>query len=86
MPLKHVDKSPVDHVGGTQAEGPWPEQIEEIAVDDRIKRPVVLDDGTKETVEVTVTKIQQILQEDLTETDGYAVTYQFDDPTIGGTL
>lgn len=86
MPTKQVNSAPVDQVGGTQNRGPWSKDLEDIAVDDRLTRPVGLDDGSVQDVEVTITDIQQILRDDGTETDGYAVSYQFDDPTNGGTL
>lgn len=77
-------KAPVDSVGGPQDEGPWPADIEEIAQDDRLKRPVELSDGSTQEVEVVVTNVQQIVRGDGTPTDGYAVAYQYSDPTPGG--
>lgn len=82
MPKKQVNAAPVDDVGGTQDVGPWPDSIEEIAVDDRLQRPVTLEDGTVEEREVVVTDLQQMIRDDGTETDGYTVAYQVSDPTI----
>lgn len=81
--MKPVDRAPVDHVGGPRDNGPWPSDLEEIAVDERLKRPVDLADGSRQSLEVAVTEIQQITR-DGEETDGYSVTYRFDDPTLGG--
>lgn len=77
-------KAPVDAVGGTQDRGPWPDGVEEIVEGEQYDRPVELSDGSTQTVTVTVTRVDQIVREDGTETDGYAVAYQFDDPTLGG--
>lgn len=76
--------APVEHVGGVQDDGPWPEGVTEIAEGKAYNRPVVLADGTTTELTVTVTDVIQILREDGTETDGYVVSYQFDDPTLGG--
>lgn len=77
-------KAPVDAVGGTQSEGVWPEAVSEIAEGEAYNRPVTLEDGSTQELTVTVTNIQTIVRADGTETDGYAVSYQYDDPTIGG--
>lgn len=83
------DRAPVEDVGGTQKTGPWPSDVEEIAVDDRLKRPVGLTDpdtgeAFTQELEVVITDVQQIVRDDGTETDGYVVSYQFDDPTLDG--
>ena len=54
MPEKSVNKAPIDDIGGPQDTGPWPTDVEEIAVDDRLKRPVTLSDGTQTEKEVQV--------------------------------
>lgn len=76
MPIQKVNNAPVDAVGGPQDRGPWPDSIEEIAVDDRLTRPVTLEDGTTEDREVVVKDLHQIVRDDGSETDGFAVTYQ----------
>lgn len=83
-----VKKAPVDAVGGTQDQGPWPESIDEIVAGEQYDRLVKLDDGSTTTVPVTVTEVRQIRLPDGTPTDGYTVTIQYDDPTTdgGGTL
>lgn len=82
--MPNVDKAPVDAVGGPQNDGPWPSEVEEIAKGKAYNRPVELSDGSVQEVEVTVTNLRQLVRADGTTTDGYAVTYQFDDPTLGG--
>ncbi len=79
-------KAPVEHVGGTQSNGPWPDGVEEIVEGGSYQRPVELADGSTQTVTVTVTRVEQIVRDDGTPTDGYVVAYQFDDPTVGGTV
>lgn len=83
MTSQTVNSAPVEHVGGTQERGPWSKDIEEIAVDDRLTRPVTLEDGSTQDVEVHITDIQQILRDNGDETDGYTVSFQYDDPTGG---
>lgn len=79
-----VDSAPVEAVGESKERGVWPSEVSEIARDERLTRPVELSDGTVSDQDVVVTDIQQILRDDGTETDGYAVSYQFEDPTLGG--
>lgn len=69
-------KAPVDAVGGTRDHGPWPEGVEEIVEGEQYDRPVQLDDGTVEVRTVTVTKVEQIVRADGSETDGYVVSMQ----------
>lgn len=78
------NKAPVEAVGGPKDRGPWPADVTEIAENKAYNRPVRLSDGTTQDLQVTVANIHQILREDGTETDGYAIAYQFDDPTLGG--
>lgn len=79
-------KAPVDAVGGTQADGPWPKDVEEIVEGNSYRRPVELADGTIQEVQVTVTQVvRHGLRADPDE-DGYSVSYTYDDPTQGGTL
>jgi len=78
--------APVTAVGGTQDDGPWPSEIEQIAEDDRLHRPVTFQDGSRDTVQVDVTDVQQIRRVNGTETDGYVVGYQYEDPTLGGVI
>lgn len=77
-------KAPVDAVGGTQSKGPWPEDVEEIVEGDTHERPVELSDGTVQTLPVTVKRVEQVVRADGTETDGYVVAIEFDDPTVDG--
>lgn len=84
--MQSVNSAPVEEVGGVKDDGPWPSEVEELAVDDRLQRPVQLGDGTVTELEVTVTDIQQFVRDDGTATDGYAVSYQYDDPNAGGAL
>lgn len=79
-----VNKAPVEDVGGTQVEGPWPEGVEEIVEGNQYDRRVELSDGSVQTVNVTVTRVEQIVRSDGTETDGYIVRAEYDDPTLGG--
>lgn len=78
------DKAPVDAVGRTQKEGPWPDDVTEIVEGKAYKRPVTLSDGSTQELTVDVTGVNDILADDGTPTGSYAVTYQFDNPTIGG--
>lgn len=78
------DRAPVSDVGGTQEDGPWPADVAEIVEGKAYRRPVTFADGTTGEVDVDVTGVNDILADDGTPTDGYAVTYQFDDPTLGG--
>lgn len=71
-------KAPVDKIGGTQAQGPWPEDVEEVAVDERLKRPVNLGNDRVEELEVLVQDIVEL------ERGGHAVSYQFDNPNSDG--
>lgn len=80
---KAVDNAPIESVGGPVDRGPWPSDIEEISTGAAYQRPVQFSDGTTQEVEVTVSNIQHIVRDDGTPTDGYAVSYQFDDPTLG---
>lgn len=75
-------KAPVDRVGGNQENGPWPAGVEEIVEGKAYRRPVVLDDGSTGEREVTVTGVNDVLDQDGVPTGGYAVTFQYD----GGTL
>lgn len=84
MPKKPVDKAPVKQVGGPQNKGPWPAEVEEIARGAAYNRPVELSDGSVQDVEVTITDLQQILDQQGNPTTGYSVSYQFNDPTSGG--
>jgi hypothetical protein len=72
---KPVDNVPVEDVGGTQSGGRWPVDKDEISVGDTVTRPVRLDDGTEEDLEVTITGITQIVRDDGTETDGYSIAF-----------
>lgn len=72
-------KAPVEKVGGTQADGPWPEGVSEVVEGEQYDRPVELADGSVQTLTVTVTEVRQI-----GDTDGYVVTYEHDDPTADG--
>lgn len=71
-------KAPVDKVGGSQENGPWPAEVEEIIEDKAYRRPVTVSDGSIREVEVLVTNIREVPD------GGRAVAYQFDDPTAGG--
>lgn len=75
MPTNPVERAPVHDIGGTQDGGPWPKEMEEIAVDERIQRPVQRGEGPPTEVEVRVTDIRQILRESGEETDGYVISY-----------
>lgn len=77
-------KAPVDAVGGTQSDGPWPDHVDEVGEGEQYDRPVRLDDGSVQTVTVTVTNVQQLTDEQGNPTDGYAVSFEYDDPTAGG--
>lgn len=77
-----MTKVPVERVGGVQDAGPWPSDVTEIAEGKAYNRPVQLSDGTVQTLNVTVTAVNPILRADGTETDGYTVAYQYDDPTV----
>lgn len=77
-------KAPVDDVGGNRNEGPWPEEVEEIAEGKAYNRPVELADGSTQEVNATVVNVHEFVRPDGTPTDGYAVTYQYDDQTLGG--
>lgn len=77
-----TQKAPVEKVGGQQDQGPWPSDVTEIAEGKAYNRPVELSDGTTQSLTVTVTNIQEIVRADGTPTDGYAVAYQYDDPTL----
>lgn len=73
---------PVEKVGGTQEEGPWPTTVDEIDAGEVHSRPVTLADESVGTVEVTVT-------DTIERGDGTAaVAFTYDDPTLdgGGTL
>jgi hypothetical protein len=77
MPVKPVDTAPVEQVGGTKETGPWPEEVAEIARDDRLRRPLPNGNGEVEEREVIVKNIQQIVDSQGIETDGYAVAMQY---------
>lgn len=79
-----LGKAPVERVGGTQEEGPWPSEVEEIAEGKAYNRPVRLADESVQEVEVTVTSVVQMQDQFGNGTDGYAVAFQFDDPTLDG--
>lgn len=81
MHTQPVNPVPVEHVGGG-GNGTWPSGIEELAVDDRLTVPRELADGSEQEVEVTITSLEQIIRPDGTETDGYVVAEQFNDPTL----
>lgn len=83
MKPEDVGNAPVHDVGGPQNDGPWPAEVEEIARGKAYNRPVVFGDGTRGTAEVVVEEIQQFVK-DGEKTDGYAVSYRFSDPTLGG--
>jgi hypothetical protein len=78
------NQAPVEDVGGPQSEGPWPSDVEAVAEGDQPKRPVRLNDDSTQEVTVTVTAVNQLTRDDGEETDGYAVAYQYDDPTLDG--
>ena len=82
MPSQEVDNAPVEQIGGPQSQGPWPDDLQEIATGEAYQRPVELSDGTLQQIPVTVTSIEQIIRRDGTETDGYIVTQHYDDPSI----
>lgn len=69
------EKAPVDAVGGTQEEGPWPADVDEIVEGNSYVRQLVVDGQVVER-EVTVTSIQQVHRADGTPTDGYVVAFQ----------
>lgn len=71
-------KAPVDRVGGTQSDGPWPDHVDEIVEGEQYEREVVLEDGTRATRTVTITRVQQIRRDDGTPTDGYVVSFTHD--------
>jgi hypothetical protein len=83
-----VGKALVERVGGTQENGPWPEEIEEIVEGKAYRRPVTATDGSEQELKVNVTGVNDILDSDGQPTGGQVVAYQFDDPTLdgGGTL
>lgn len=81
-----VQRVPVSAVGGTQDNGPWPSDVEEIAAGEAYNRPVRLSDGSVQELTVTVTEINEILDEAGDPTGGYVVAFQYDDPTTGGGL
>lgn len=66
-------KAPVEHVGGTRNEGPWPEAVEEIAAGEQYEREVPVEGGGTERRTVTVKDVVPIVRADGTETDGYVV-------------
>lgn len=86
QPTREVDAAPTEQAGGTKSRGVWPEGVEELRTGDTHTRPVELSDGTVQELEVTVTQILEMLDEDGNPNGGYAVSYQYDDPTAGGTL
>lgn len=67
-----VDAAPVKDVGGPQTNGPWPEEVEEIARGKAYNRPVFLDGEVRE-VQVEVKDIRQFVDEQGNKTSGYAV-------------
>lgn len=78
------NKAPVNAVGGTQSDGPWPSEVDEIVEGNSYTRSVRLSDGSVQDIQVTVTRIvRHGIREDSDE-DGYSVAYQFTDPTLGG--
>lgn len=66
-----MNQAPVDHVGGTQESGPWPEGVDEIVEGEQYDRIVTAEDGTEEVRTVTVTDVIQVA-----DTDGYVITYR----------
>jgi hypothetical protein len=80
MPSKQVNNVPVEHVGGPQTQGPWPNEVSEIATGEAYQRPVTIEDGMVDDVQVTVDEIRQVTRPDGTETDGYVVVQQFTPP------
>lgn len=77
-------KAPVEHVGGPQDDGPWPDHVEEIVEGKAYRRPVQLHDGSTQEVEVNIKQVAQHIGPDGELTSGYTVVHQFDDPTLGG--
>lgn len=77
-------KAPVDDVGGRQDSGPWPSDVQEIAEGKVYNRPVQVGEGQLVDLDVTVKSVDPIIRDDGTETDGYVVSYEYDDPTAGG--
>lgn len=75
-------KAPVEAVGGSRDNGPWPKDVDEIVQGETYKRRVELDDGSVQEVQVTVTEVVEIPGE--AGGAGYAVTFQYDDPTTDG--
>lgn len=75
MRLESVDTAPVESVGGSQPRGPWPANLEEIAVGDEVTRLIDFDDGSTEERTVKIKDINQMLSGDGTESDGYTVSY-----------
>lgn len=66
-----TNKAPVEAVGGRRSDGgPWPDEINEITQDDRLKRTVSVN-GESEIREVVVTDVVQI-----GSPDAYRVVYQ----------
>lgn len=77
------NSAPVEHVGGTRDDGPWPADVEEITEGESYNRDIVLEDGSTAQVNVTVTRVQQIVRDDGTTTDGYAIVYTADNAPEG---
>lgn len=74
--------APVEKVGGTQENGPWPEAVEEITEGEAYNRPVPVEGGGTTTVKATVKHIIQLTDEQGNPTDGYAVVMEY--PSPGG--
>lgn len=81
-------RAPVDAVGGTQDDGPWPEGISEIVEGETYNRPVEVAPGDVRDLDVTVVEIVETVDDYGNHDGGYAVAIQYDDPTTenGGTL
>lgn len=67
--------APVDAVGGTRDEGPWPEDVEEIVEGDAYRREVTDTDGNAVEREVTIQEVREVTLPDGTPTGGYIVRF-----------
>lgn len=79
-----VQEAPVADVGRSRDSGPWPEDLEKIEVGKEYECEVVLADDSRRVVPVRVSRIGQVNDSNGTATSGYVVSFEFDDPTVGG--
>lgn len=70
-------KAPVEKVGGTQTNGPWPDEVDEIIEGKAYRRPVQVDNQVVER-EVTVTTIRDVMDDSGNPSGGKIVAFQFD--------